>query len=93
MPCTATWGGTGHKKPPQGLLTAMDGVEIGLIVDEQPAPTCSHEPGVAQNPQVLRDSPLRYTELRGQSPNTQDAPCHQLEQAQAHLRGESPQNP
>ena len=48
-----TWGGSGHKKPPQGLLAAVERIEIGLVVDEQPAPRGPHEAGIPQDSQVL----------------------------------------
>jgi hypothetical protein len=83
-----TWGGSGHKKPPQGFLAAVERLEIGLVVDEQPAPRGPHEASIAQDSQVLGDGPLRDAELDRQGPNTEGSLRHQLEQAQAHLDGE-----
>jgi hypothetical protein len=83
-----TWGGSGHKEPPQGLLAAVEGVEVRLVVDEQPAPGRPHEAGIAQDSQMLGDGPLRDAELDRQGPNTEGALRHQLEKAQAHLDGE-----
>ena len=48
-----TWGGSGHKESPQGFLAAVERIEIGLVVDEQPAPRGPHEAGIPQDSQVL----------------------------------------
>jgi hypothetical protein len=60
-------------------------------VDEHSAPRRAHQAGVAQDPQVLGDGTLRDAELLGQGPNAEGALRHRLENAQAHLDGESSQ--
>jgi hypothetical protein len=69
-------------------LAALKGVEVRLVVNEQPAPAGPHEAGIAQDAQVLGDGPLRDAELDRQGPNAEGSLRHQLEHAQAHLDGE-----
>jgi hypothetical protein len=72
-------------------LTALECIEVRLVVDEHPAPGGPHEAGIAQDPQVLRDGPLRDAELAGQGPDTEGSLRHQLEKAQARFDGEGSQ--
>jgi hypothetical protein len=76
----------------QRFLASLERFGVRLVVHERPASGRLHEASIAQNPEVLRHGPLGDAEHIRQRPDTEGPLRHQLENAQAHLDGESSQN-
>ena len=91
FPRPAARGGSRFEESPQGLLAPLERLGVRLVVNERPAPGRPHEAGIAQDPQVLRYGALRDAKLSGQRPHTERAAGDQLEDAQAHLDSQRPQ--
>ena len=91
FPRAAAGGGSGLKKPLQGLLAPLECVGVGLVVDEHTAPGRPHQADIAQDPEVLRHGALGDAEQSGESPDAERPAGDQVENAQAHLDGKRSQ--